>query len=186
MSVRNILKIYRQATADELRAGAEWYLNAHNAARTLHADVSLACGVIAALSPGLKWEVNVEAARRVIAGESLKGLGVRWTRNADKARAIAAGKPALDVLKGRKVRAFYACMLNPTNADCVCVDGHAYAIWANQRVPTDATPNIGAPLYRQISAHYVRAAKRLGLQAHQIQAITWVVWRRLVGVAPAQ
>lgn len=177
--MQTILRVYQQALPDEIEQGKCWYHIAHNAAKSLGVSVECGAGVIAALSPGLKWEVNVEAARRVIQGESLKGLGVRWKDAINKAQKIANGANPLDVLRGNKVRAFYQCILNPDTCCHVCVDGHAYSIWKGKRIPTDQTPQIGNPLYRKISNAYVKAANALSLKPHELQAITWLVWRRL-------
>jgi hypothetical protein len=179
MSVKNILKVFQMATQDEHCVGRQWYESAHKDARRLGVPIETAAGVIAAISPGLRWEVNIEAARRIIAGESLVGLGVRWSRNVRKAKAILAGRAPCDVLKGNKVRAFYACILAPSQCQSVCVDGHAFSIWKGKRIGLDKTPPIGNPLYRRISTDYAKAAKQVGLCPHQLQAIVWGVWRRL-------
>lgn len=179
MATRHILNVLAKATDSEREAGSEWYAKAHADALSLGVPLPVAAGIIAALSPGLRWEVNIEAARRIIAGESLVGLGVRWSRNVRKAKAILAGRAPCDVLKGNKVRAFYACILAPSQCQSVCVDGHAFSIWKGKRIGLDKTPPIGNPLYRRISTDYAKAAKQVGLCPHQLQAIVWVVWRRL-------
>jgi len=177
----NILRVYDQATADELRQGLEWYSNAHAQAALLHADIRVGAAIIAALSPGLRWEKNVEAARRVIAGESLEGLGVRWPDGVAKAKRILAGENPAVVLKGNKVRAFWQCILNPDNVLHVCIDGHAYSIWRGKRIPVNATPEIADRAYVKISSDYVQAARAVGITPARLQAITWIVWRRLHG-----
>ena len=130
----NILKVYHQASAAELQSGMRWYQQAHEDATAIANTLPIGAGAIAALSPGLRWESNVEAARRVIAGESLDGLGVRWYDGVRKAKRIAKGHNPLVVLKGNKVRAFYSCILSPDASQSVCVDGHAYSVWAGKRI----------------------------------------------------
>lgn len=179
MATRHILDVLAKATDCEREAGSKWYEQANADARSLPVPLDVAAGIIAALSPGLRWEVNVEAARRVIAGESLAGLGVRWSRNVNKAKAILAGRSPNDVLKGNKVRAFFACILCPTQCQSVCVDGHAFAIWKGKRIALDKTPPIRNRMYQKISNDYAKAAATAGLIPHQLQAIVWVVWRRL-------
>ncbi len=183
-AVHNILRVYDQATADEVRQGLEWYSQAHSDCRELHHDVSVAAGVVAALSPGLRWERNIEAARRLIDGESLDGLGVRWFANVRKAERILHNDERPEhVLGGNKVRAFYACISNPQTRLFVCVDGHAYAIQAARRIRLDETPKISDRAYNVISRRYTQAAATASVLPHQMQAITWCVWRRLHGVA---
>lgn len=188
MTVRqqNILRVYHLANADEIQAGLSWYLDANQQAARLAKENGLTirqcAGVIAAVSPGLKWEKNVEAAERIIKGEPLDGLGVRWYDGVKKAKRIIRGHNPDMVLKGNKVRAFFACILNPKNETTVCIDGHAFAIHAGRRITLDETPTMNDRLYNRIAGDYVIVAKWLGLSPCQLQAVTWVCWRRLQGV----
>ncbi len=180
---RHILATYALATADERAAGMGWYHEAHQAADALHLSPDIGPAVVAALSPGLRWERNIEAAQRVIAREDLNGLGVRWYDGVRKAERIIAGADPRHVLKGNKVRAFYQCIRNPLNRVHVCVDGHAFGIWRGKRITLDAVPELTDTVYRRISGDYVQAAQSIGILPMQLQAITWCAWRRLVGVA---
>lgn len=182
-NVSNILAVYSQATAEEITAGREWYAKAHDECDDLHFFPRMGPGIVAALSPGLRWEVNIEAARKFIAGDSIIGLGIRYTANLNKAARILSGEFPECVLGGNKVRAFYRCILNPENRTHVCVDGHAYSIWRAKRIPLDQTPNLGRRgRYHRIAEDYCKAAKATGLLPNQIQAVTWCTWRRLHGV----
>jgi hypothetical protein len=77
------------------------------------------------------------------------------------------------------VRAFFACISEPATTQAVCIDGHAYSIWAGRRITLDAVPPVSDRLYNRIVGDYVVVAKHLGIRPHQLQAITWVAWRRL-------
>lgn len=182
-NVANILRVYDQATAEEIRQGLEWYSNASNEAALLHPDQRIASAIVAALSPGLRWERNIEAARRVIGREDLAGLGVRWYDGVRKAERILSGENPATVLKGNKVRAFWQCILSPINKLHVCIDGHAYAIWRGKRFTLDEVPQLSDRMYNGIAADYTEAASVAGILPLQMQAITWVVWRRLHNVA---
>lgn len=191
MSKRNrdsIRAVYRQATADELRLGLSWYADAHNQAGSIHPDISVGCGVIAAVSPGLRWDVNIEYARRLILGLDTSGLGRVWPSNGYKAMRILAGKsPEIVLFEGKrsgyKVRAFYRCLINPHNWYDVCVDGHAYSIWAGERIALQDTPNLDRNgLYDAIAVDYTRIADSLGILPMQLQSICWQAWRRIIGV----
>jgi hypothetical protein len=181
----NILACFHKATESELRAGLAWYADAadesERLARENKVTVKQAAGVIAAVSPGLRWERNVEVAERIIRKRTLKGLGVRWYDGVKKAKRILKGQSTETALKGNKVRAFHACILGSDLA--VCVDGHAYAIWIGRRVTLDDVPTLNDKLYRRIAADYVTVAKTLNVRPCQLQAITWVAWRRLHEVA---
>lgn len=180
---RNILKTYWQATADELRDGNLWYQEANEEADRLADENGLemeqTAAMIAAVSPGMRWERNVECAERIILGEPLDGLGVRWYDGVKKAKRILRNHNPMDVLKGNKVRAFFACILNPDNRVSCCIDGHAYGIWCGKRIPLDEIPPINDRLYFRIASDYCVVARDLAISPCQLQAITWVTWRRL-------
>lgn len=190
----HILATFFHASAQERADGASWYHRASVAAAEIAAECSLSvatvAGVIAALSPNNRWERNVRDAallcRLFVAGGAAAAETCRvstYSLNKRKALAILAGSHPLETLGGLKVRAFYGCIMGDNS---VCVDGHAYAIWAGERIATTKTPKIGAKLYASISAAYVQAADTINAvtgevySAAQVQAITWLTWRRMV------
>jgi hypothetical protein len=189
---RNILKIYRKANAEQIRQGLSWYSDAHNEAALLAGllpdkSIARAAGIISAVSPGLRWEKNIEAAERIINGESLDGIGQRYKAHRDKAVRIRGGSDLNNEFIGRdrpKTRAFWQLLCNPTDPLTVCVDGHGYAIWYGERVTLDNIPHIRGRLYNRIAGDYVVAAKSLGILPCQLQAITWITWRHIWKVAP--
>ena len=188
----SILAVFFQASLAERQEGLDWYSRADAIARELSdrylgGNYYAAAGVIAALSPNNRWERNIIDAEALIKAYTLGGdydaLKVcTFHKNKAKAIAILAGESPLDVLSGLKVRAFYECIIGH---DSVCVDGHAYAIWLGQRVPTSKTPKISEKLYNQIASDYRLAARQINeitgcfYAPCQVQAITWVVWRNL-------
>ena len=189
----NILAVFFKATDLETINGADWYIAANHAARTMaircNVTLETAAGVIAALSPNNRWERNLVDADCMIRAYSMGSYDAAdsmkvGTYNANKAKALAilSGDDCLQVLGGLKVRAFYDCIVG---GDSVCVDGHAYAIWTGGYIPTTKTPKITPKLYEAISADYRLAAATINsiLQAEfsaaQIQAITWLAWRRI-------
>jgi hypothetical protein len=190
----NILAVFFKATDLETINGAEWYPAANHAAQIMAARYSVTietvAGVIAALSPNNKWERNLTDADSMIRAYSMGGHNAAdsikvGTYNANKIKALAilSGNDCLQILGGLKVRAFYDCILA---GDSVCVDGHAYAIWTGGYIPTTKTPKITPKLYEAIAADYRLAAATINsiLQAEysaaQIQAITWLTWRRII------
>lgn len=193
----SILAVFFQASVAEVLEGLHWYTRASNVAQTIANDYldgqyNAAAGIIAALSPNNRWERNVrdaEALAKVFAsGGNLDKIKVSsYGLNKTKAISILSGNDPLDVLGGRKVRAFYQCIIGE---DAVCVDGHAYSVWLGERVATSSTPRIGDKLYNQIAEDYRIAAKQISnikgefYTPAQVQAITWVTWRNLIsGVA---
>lgn len=186
----NVLRTFHQATAEEIQNGMLWYRQTNEEADHIaeQSGKSVACvaGIIAAMSPGLRWETNVEAAERVIRGEKLDGLGVRWYANVRKARKIVKGHNPDVVLRGNKVKAFAACITNPSNEVSVCIDGHCYSIWCGRRIPLAEVPALTDRLYYRIAGDFTIVARNLCLLPMQMQAIVWLTHRRLHGVTSIQ
>lgn len=187
----SILAVFFSASTAELCEGREWYSQANMYACELafkyNVHVETAAGVIAALSPNNRWNRNLIDAEALIKayvnGGNVDDVKVStFNKNKAKAVSILEGTSPLDALGGRKVRAFYLCIMYE---DAVCVDGHAYSIWLGQRVATTKTPSISAKLYEQIADDYRKATAQINtitgqhLTPAQVQAVTWVVWRNL-------
>tara|TARA_R110000851_G_scaffold102666_2_gene219359 strand:+ start:1133 stop:1732 length:600 start_codon:yes stop_codon:yes gene_type:complete len=195
MSIDNIIKVYKLATPEEKRDGVVWYANAyadcHRIALDLNVPVHIVTGVVAALSPNNKWERNVVNAHALIEGH-LNGDGIDDIRvstyNAMKRKAwhlleeMPDHEGVIDILNGQKIVSFYR---NIMGDDTCTVDGHAKNIYYGERHSlTDDKTNVTKKEYKFISDAYVKAGKRVrvngrSLKAFEIQAITWVVWRRV-------
>lgn len=195
LTYSHILAVYFSATDNEIIHGERWYIAAHDAAQAISQRYSLplqtVVGVIAALSPNNRWERNLIDADNLCRLYALGGhddankLKVStYGANKTKALSILGGADPLSVLGGLKVRAFYGCIMG--DRDAVCVDGHAYAIWQGQYIPTTKTPKISPKLYAAIAADYKQAAQTINgiistsYSAAQLQAITWTAWHRLI------
>jgi hypothetical protein len=103
-----------------------------------------------------------------------------FTLNKVKALAILAGADPLCTLKGNKVRSFFSCVLNP-QCYLVCVDGHAYGVAKGngQRLQPKV---IKDDEYLAISQAYQAVAAELNILPLQLQAITWLSYRRIHGI----
>ena len=195
-NIKNIKAIYELASAADIADGMAWYGVAQCIAITL-ADrygvpVNQAIGVLAALSPRNKWARNVIDAEQLInayvtAGAEQAKLTKACTFGANKAKAIKILESgletlptALEILSGPKLREFASCI---AGLDDVCIDGHAWCIWQGARVTLADVPGIGVRLRREIKGDYAQAADDLGLKASELQAITWITWRRIHGIA---
>jgi hypothetical protein len=189
----SILAVFFAASDLETINGANWYATAQDAAATMAQRYSLStdtvAAVIAALSPNNRWERNLSDADNLIGAYILGGYSdavkvktSTYGLNKTKALKILEGAAPLEVLGGLKVRAFYGCIMGQ---DAVCIDGHAYAIWRGERISTSSTPKISAKLYASIATDYVLATDTINnvlggeYQPRQVQAITWLAWRRL-------
>ena len=194
MSVQSITAVYNLASQADKNQGLNWYARALTFAVQLSdlydIETTTIVGVIAALSPRNRWERNMQDAESMVkvaanggTFQDLMQLKVcTFTTGKEKAAAILANKVSdraelLATLKGPKLCEFFNCILG--DCDDVCIDGHAYSIWVGDRITMANVPSIGKKLRQTIKADYQKAAKNLGLKSHELQAITWVCWRRL-------
>jgi hypothetical protein len=195
MSVDNILAVYRQATPNEKRDGVVWYAEALASCMNISNDTSvplhIVVGVCAALSPNNKWDRNVQNARDLIVafinGDYIDSVKVS-TYHAMKRKAwgILEAMPDHDgviaLLNGQKIVSFYR---NIMGDDTCTIDGHARNIYYGERVGlTNDKSNVGKREYAEIQSAYVKAGKKVrlngrSLKAFEMQAITWVAWRRI-------
>jgi len=194
-NVDNIKAVFQLATLTEQQDGVSWYPAARaiatNLAKRYSIPAAQAVGVIAALSPRNRWERNVQDADALIAAYKAGGaeqamLTKVCTFGANKAKAVKileAGletiPSALAILSGPKLKEFATCIAGLPD---VCIDGHAFCIWAANRTGLKDVPAIGVKLRREIKADYATAADELGYTAAALQAITWCAWRRIHGV----
>lgn len=195
MSVDNILAVYRQATPDEKRDGVVWYAEALASCMNISNDTSvplhIVVGVCAALSPNNKWDRNVQNARDLIVafinGDYIDSVKVS-TYHAMKRKAwgileaIPDHDGVIELLNGQKIVSFYR---NIMGDDTCTIDGHARNIfYAKREGLTSDKSNVGKREYAEIQAAYVKAGKKVRLngrplKAFEMQAITWVAWRRM-------
>lgn len=155
--------------------GAAWYGNAERVVAELAEAHGLSrprvAGVIAALSPQVRWRENVESATRILEG---KYTGVQgYPANVGKASAIAAGGDPDLILGGDKVRAFWANLIGSREA--VTVD-----TWAARAAYGLERPLPGQPKgtrYERIARAYRAAAASVAAHPREFQAIVWLAVR---------
>jgi hypothetical protein len=198
-NTRHISGMLQLASQADIISGLEWYQRAYDlAVRFIHAYDGLtmgqAVGVIAALSPNNKWERNCIDAEAMIKTWHIQGdynsvKVCTFGKNKQKAIEILSlesvdTEAIASILSGQKVVAFYRSIMGDKNA--VCVDGHAYAIFIGERIPTTKTPSITPKLFETIQRAYQLVSKRsvdlcgVKLSPTQVQAVTWVTYRRLI------
>src|SRR5678815_583354 len=96
---RNILACYHRANAQDRAEGLHWYQTAHNDAAFIAfkhgVTLAQAVGVIACLSPGREWGLNLQDADQLIAafvaGKRLPNVGSYGRNNINKSRRILQG-----------------------------------------------------------------------------------------------
>ena len=203
--IENIKGVYYLSKAYEKKHGEIWYKVANKScgaiAKKTQMHSAIVVGVLSALSPNNKWERNIIDTENIcMAYKSdipLDEVKV-CTYNANKEKAIKilgilkSGSSDLEndirtILNGNKVKAFFDCIYNyETNKTTVCIDGHAKAIYIGEKFALSSnSSNVTNKQYRVISQAYIDATKEINESEgtsylpYQIQAITWVAWRRI-------
>ena len=197
MTVQSITAVFNLASQADKNQGLNWYARALTFAVQLSdiydIETATIVGVIAALSPRNRWERNMQDAESMVkvyaAGGDYSDLVklkvCTFSTGKQKAATILTDKVSdrdalLAILKGPKLCEFFNCILG--DVDDVCIDGHAYSIWVGDRITLANVPSIGKKLRQTIKSDYQQAAKDLGIKSHELQAITWVCWKRIHGV----
>ena len=189
----NIERVFLLAEAGEIDHGNWWYAEAKHECQLI-ADscclpLSTVVGVVAALSPTNKWERNLVDAAALCAafvdGGYTDDISVcTYGKMKEKAVRILEEGPTCNaaikrILNGPKITDFFSCIMGEN----VCViDGHAWGIANNDRRTMQEVPNIGKKLRAELQAAYAEVGEKYGRTAYQMQAITWVTWKRIWGV----
>ena len=197
-ATRNIEAVLSRATPEDRAEGLDWYWRARDEAAQMAAhygvQLRLACHIIAVLSPGVRWETNLDAAAQVLNRETkIKGVYKAnakkaieiWNTYADECDAMPDKNAPVphprcySILSGPKVTAFAETMFNPSGADvAVVLDAHAISIALGKRYTVKSVPELRKAEREILDKAYRKVAERHGIKAHQVQAITWVRWRK--------
>ena len=191
--LNNILSVYAQATTTERDSGLTWYSDALTAcqalADTYQLPLRIVVGVVAALSPTNRWERNLIDADNMLRVFTQGGYvedtaPCTYKTMRDKAWDILQTNPHTDddvafLLRGPKITDFFYCIMGKET--CV-IDGHAWCIASADRRTLQEVPNIGKGLREELQASYVEAGASVGLTAYEMQAVTWVTWKRIHNV----
>ena len=194
VSIRNIIATYKLATPSEIKEGIALYLNAttdcKNIAIKYDLPIHIVIGVTSALSPNNKWSRNIvnanDLCKAFIDGNDMDSIKVStYHRMKQKAWHILKTMPTYDetitILNGKKIVSFFR-NISGDETD-ITIDGHARNIYYNDRQGlTTPNTNIRKLEYLDIQKAYLRASKKLGIKAYELQAITWVAWRRKHGI----
>jgi len=182
--LENILRVYDESTHEDRAHGMGWYYYAHFYARKTankyDVPITQVAGVLSALSPNNKWERNIIDAKHLIRDFKL-GRDLKYTKvstygaNKTKAIRILNGEPVEKIILGPKTWNFYNNILHPSSEDFVTIDFHALNIYLGSY----ETKPLSKKLYDKVSKTYIQAAREIDLLPNQLQAITWVTWRKM-------
>lgn len=181
--VKRVYRVWRQATSQEREHGALWYADARDLAASLaqaHGkSLKTVAGIIAALSPSVSWERNIDYARELLAtGDVARYTG--YSRQKQTAIDVYAGDDPDERLGGEKVRAFYRLIRDGGNEYDVCVDGHATNMLLGRLGGIQAAPSLKPSQYAAARACFQAVADKVRRPAYEVQAVTWLAWRRQI------
>jgi hypothetical protein len=174
------MSVYNAASAEDIREGLVWYPRAYALATLLDPEnIARACGIIAVLSPKQHWNVNKMYAEHVYATGSAAGCGMG--QNTSKAQRIFDGEDPFDVVRGPKVTAFFNNILDPAHA-IPAIDRHAFDIAVGEVTDDKRRGALSKKgVYDSFANVFIDAANIAGIFPSQMQAVTWVTWRRIKG-----
>lgn len=189
--IKNILKYYALANIDEIKDGMSWYVRANEYVKELSQRFNISCsqatGIIAAFSPQTGWDLNKRYALSflITPKNRLKSL-VQY----NKAKKILSLNDEAKIYhslalsgKAYKTKAFFLNILNPELVTDVTIDRHAIAICIQDTDKVEALSDDYGKLtlsqYNFFQYCYVQAALKLDILPQQVQAITWLTYRRL-------
>lgn len=200
---RLMTEIGNALTTATVSNGQLWYKEANMFAKSIarkhKVSLSVAAGVISAVSPRMNWPRNKEIAEKVLANfrdhneksavDAAKAIGGCLSSNMAIAIRIARGEAISDVLTGIKRRSFYNNIVAPGKTNDVTVDTwmqrsamRASVISGGMDLDDSikflagrkaATNGVGAG-YIAIAEAVRNVAKRLGLSPDTVQAAYWI------------
>jgi len=183
-SADNILRVLDLASPVEVEEGLAWYQTAHTFAvglsRRYLVSIRSAANVIALSSVQVTWERNQMIADTYLRTRSAEGLGFRSLQG--RLDLAVAGVPLAEICRtdAPKMKAFAECIANPLTDTAVTIDRHAVDVADGVRYTTTTRPKVDRfKTYNVYADAYREAATHTPYTAVQLQAVTWVVQRRL-------
>lgn len=192
--VSNINRVFAGASDAEFTQGLSWYATAQADAQAIADECELplhvVVGVIAALSPTNDWKQNLKDARAfcntfVDGGYYADVKASTYKKMWQKAWSILEAVPldcqhVAHILNGPKITDFFWCIMG---FDTCVIDGHAWCIANDDRRTMQEVPKMSKKMRLELQDAYIVAASMHDLTAYQMQAITWVAWRRMHNIA---
>lgn len=183
--VNNILRVYNKSSNEFI--SNHWYLEANRFAQGLadkhKVDLSVVCGVIAALSPIKRWDENKALAIAVMSG-SYRGHIKAFLDKAKKIKKSSGDVLEVsEILNGNKITSFYLNILNPNQTEAVTIDRHALAICLGRNIEEKEGVGVTLRQYKFFVECYKLAGAKMGISPVKMQSITWQQWRSEKGIS---
>ena len=187
----NIAKVFKQSTVEEVAHGLTWYADALKECQDMadchRLPLAIVVGVVAALSPTNRWQRNLVDAhymcKSFVNGGYVEDTApCTYKTMRDKAWKILSDGVTQDAhdiaktLNGPKITDFFWCIMGQ---DVCVIDGHAWCIANADRRTMQDVPSIGKKLRAELQDAYVKAGNKHNMTAYEMQAATWVTWKRI-------
>lgn len=190
MSVANILAVWARVDAIDREEGMLAYPRYHDslAVYARHYELPLASvvGAFAALSPNNDYLGTLRSLVTLLDGQRdgvpVEALTIS-TYNAcrDRAWDYLHGSDFLTMTAGKKTRAFFRNIMDPSDPEPVTIDGHMVGVSIGQRMNMKAIVRTGFD-YDAIAAEFRDVAGQVGVVPCQLQAVIWFTWKRIHNV----
>jgi hypothetical protein len=175
-TVNKIIKIFKQSNLD----GLNWYPEANEYAQSLSKKFNIqlikVCGIIAGLSPLKSWEENKRIAESFLSTGKSFHTKAMTQKCIDILNSNGTIEEISEILKGNKITSFFLNIYDQSY-NGVTIDRHAICLAVGKILNDDAL-QLSLNQYNFFVNCYRIAAKKLGVQPHQVQAVTWVEWRK--------
>jgi hypothetical protein len=167
----NLRNVYRRGTANQIKAGAEWYAEEQRDVELLASEYGHTREQVAAamahLSPKTPWARNKQMTRELIATGSTRGM----SGNIERARRALISDTPIEDMNGPKTSSFAKNLVG--RYETVTVD-----VWAYRAAcPSGDVERMGKVEYRLIESAYIATAKHFGYDPAILQAIIWCIIR---------
>ncbi len=178
--VNNILKVYSQAS--DKTSSSNWYAEAnffaYGLSKKYDVPLSVACGVIASLSPLKSWDEN----KRIANSFLHNGKGMHTKCFIDKAVQIKQSNGDVEtiasILNGNKIISFFINILEPHQQNFVTIDRHALSIAIGRNLTETEQRGVTFNQYQFFVNAYNVAGTKAGISPVLMQSITWETWRQ--------
>lgn len=187
---QNILNVLSKADPIETVEGRAAYRNYNRTLEEIADKFNLplvrVAGAFSALSPNSDYRGNLRSTYTLCLGFT-KGNAEEdctvstYNHNRAKAWRILQGEHFYSVFKGLKVRAFFRNITEPDHPEAITIDGHMFNIYRNQ-TKTMSESGFSRGKYEKIASVFRKVAEENGLLPCELQAILWLVWKRLNGI----
>lgn len=161
---------FTQSSAETIARGMSWYKDAHHfcakVSKYTRIPLFKVVGVLSALSPRNKWNRNkIDCIELIKRGK--RGKYATFNANRDKALRILKARDIGEVrkiLNASKTVSFFNNILYPSVDTTVTID-----VWAYRTLGLEQKNKN----YKIAEQTYKNVAQKLGIRAHNLQAILW-------------